>query len=238
VINNPVIFYDSGAGGLTVMKAAERLNKNENYIYYSDRKNMPYGNKSYENLKALSEKNIKFLMKLYPKIIVLACNTLSTNYGEELKNNFSVPIITVTPYENFSPTEKVLLLCTPLTGKSGFVEKMKRNNANLTVYTPKNLAFNIEHNILKPESVDISELYPLSYKNFDRVILGCTHYILIKKRISALFENSIVSDTNLITALKIKEFTATVDHPNDKGQILFLNDDYSLYKYIYDRFTD
>ncbi|MCK5678695.1 MAG: aspartate/glutamate racemase family protein, partial [Flavobacteriaceae bacterium] len=94
---NPIGIFDSGIGGITIYKEIHKLLPNENIVYLADSKNAPYGEKSKEEIIEFSVKNTEFLLKKGCKIIVVACNTASTNAVKYLRENYSVPIIRVQP---------------------------------------------------------------------------------------------------------------------------------------------
>ena len=90
--NNPIGFFDSGVGGVTVYEQVKKILPNENYIYFGDTKNMPYGEKTEEQLLVFADKIFKFLEKKGAKAIVMACNTTSAVVYEKLKNNYNFEI--------------------------------------------------------------------------------------------------------------------------------------------------
>ena len=95
--NNPIGIFDSGVGGLTIYKEIHELLPHENIIYLADSKNAPYGEKSREEIIRLSVKNTEFLLSRGCKLIVVACNTASTNAVKYLREHYEVPFIRVQP---------------------------------------------------------------------------------------------------------------------------------------------
>ena len=87
--------FDSGIGGVTVLKELLKIMPNENYLYYSDSKNNPYGDKSNEEIINLSDNVVEYLINQGCKIIVIACNTASAISKEYLRNKYSIPIIDI-----------------------------------------------------------------------------------------------------------------------------------------------
>ena len=95
--SSPIGFFDSGIGGISLWMTTKELLPNENTIYLSDSKNCPYGNKSIEYLNKICIKNTEFLISKGCKIIVVACNTATTNSISVLRKNFDVPFIGIEP---------------------------------------------------------------------------------------------------------------------------------------------
>ena len=95
--NQPIGLFDSGIGGTSIWSAIHDLMPNEDTIYLADSKNAPYGKKSKEEIIALSIKNTEFLLEMNAKIIVVACNTATTNAIKELRASYKVPFIGIEP---------------------------------------------------------------------------------------------------------------------------------------------
>ena len=86
--NNPIGFFDSGVGGLSVLREAISIMPNENYIFFGDSKNAPYGTKSVEEVKKLSFKTAEFMMEKHVKAIVVACNTATSAAIDDLREKY------------------------------------------------------------------------------------------------------------------------------------------------------
>lgn len=95
--NNPIGLFDSGIGGTSIWKEIHQLLPHENTIYLADSKNAPYGLKSKEEIIALSCKNTELLLEMNSKVIVVACNTATTNAIRELRAKYKVPFIGIEP---------------------------------------------------------------------------------------------------------------------------------------------
>lgn len=185
--------FDSGIGGLTVLKTLiDRYPKNE-YIYYGDTLNLPYGSKTKEELQQLSKCDVEFLLSKNVDIIIIACGTVSSNCLTYLKDNYSIPI-----YDIISPTIKYLnnsnktsigIIATNATIDSHIF----KNNIQKEVYeikTPKLVPL-IENNNLENIN-NILDEYLKEYQNkIDILVLGCTHYPIIKDHINNYFNNKI-----------------------------------------------
>jgi len=185
--------FDSGIGGLTVLKTLINKYPKNDYIYYGDTLNLPYGSKTKEELQELSKLDVEFLLSKNVDIIIIACGTVSSNCLTYLKSNYFIPI-----YDVVSPTIKYLnnsnktsigIIATNATIDSHIF----KNNLNKEVYeikTPKLVPL-IENNDLKNINTILEE-YLKEYKNkIDTLVLGCTHYPIIKDHINNYFNNKI-----------------------------------------------
>jgi glutamate racemase len=125
--NNPIGLFDSGIGGTSIWKAIHQLMPNENTIYLADSKNAPYGIKSKEEIIALSKKNTELLLENNCKIIVVACNTATTNAIKELRATYDVPFIgiepAIKPAATHSKTQTIGILATKGTLSSELFNK-------------------------------------------------------------------------------------------------------------------
>lgn len=179
-----IAFFDSGVGGLTVFEKVKKLLPNENYIYFGDTKNVPYGNKTNEELLKFTTEIFKFFEEQDVKAVVMACNTTSATIYPELKKLFGFkiyPIIqSVAPIIAKQPIKKLGIFATPATIKSGFYGKeIKKYNAEIEVFEmacPEWVGI-VESNS-KNENVELIEKYIVEMlKNKpDKIVLGCTHY--------------------------------------------------------------
>lgn len=182
----PIGLFDSGIGGTSIWKEVVKLLPHENTIYLADSKNAPYGEKSAEEIVALSIKNTEFLISKGCKIIIVACNTATTNAIEYLRANYSVPFIgiepAIKPAALFSRTGAIGILATKGTLTSKLFEKTA-NEYTKTITTIKQdgegLVPLIEAGKLNSNELNaLLEKYlkPMLQFNIDHLVLGCTHY--------------------------------------------------------------
>ena len=176
--------FDSGIGGLNVLQ--ELINKypHNHYIYYGDTKHVPYGDKSFEELRELSTHIMDFLKAKKVDLIIIACGTISSNCYQFLKEKYNLPLYDIiTPtinYVNSSDYMKIGVIGTTKTIESGiFVKKI--NKTVLSHATPL-LVPMIESNNINNKIIAKS-IEPLK-KNIDVLILGCTHYPCLANEIS------------------------------------------------------
>ncbi|MCR4581689.1 MAG: glutamate racemase [Bacilli bacterium] len=188
--NKPIGIFDSGIGGATVLKEILKVLPNEEYIYYSDSFNNPYGDKSDYRLFTICDDIVKFLIEKGCKAIVIACNTASCKEADSLRSKYdSIPIIAIEPaYKmvyDFAKEEPTLILATRGTIESGKFKKLfnKYDNNKTSIVVCSGLADLIEN-----EEMDkVKEYLKNNLKDYvgkvKNVVLGCTHYPLIQDEI-------------------------------------------------------
>jgi len=187
----PIGVFDSGLGGLTVVKALKKLLPNESILYFGDTARLPYGVKSKELVIQYSNQITKFLIKKNAKMIIVACNTATAMALEKLKYDFKgTPIIGVIEPGSIqasldSLNKKIGVIGTVATIKSGAYEHaLKSIDKNIDVFSkdcPLFVPF-VEEGMVEGDAVNlIVEHYLFSYRNnIDTMILGCTHYPLLE----------------------------------------------------------
>lgn len=188
----PVGIFDSGIGGLTVLKEVRRELPDEDIVYFGDTAHLPYGSKSKETITKFSVDNVRFLLTFNTKIIIVACNTASSLSLESLKNNYSLPLIGVIEPGARAAVSKtkngrVGVIGTKSTVGSGAYEAwLKRLDPRVRVFSqacPLFVPF-VEEGWLEGEVVEkVARTYLDPLKNFgiDTLILGCTHYPLLTR---------------------------------------------------------
>ena len=190
---NPIGIFDSGLGGLTIYNEVHKLLPNENIIYLADSKNAPYGGKSKDQIIEISVKNTEFLLKNKCKLIVVACNTASTNAVKYLREHYEVPIIRVQPAIKpaalNSKTKVVGMLATKGTLESELLfETAQRFASGVKVVEQvgEGLVSLIEEGEMEsPEMTRLLKKYvePMLEQNIDQLVLGCTHYPFLTEQI-------------------------------------------------------
>ncbi len=213
----PIGIFDSGIGGLSIAKAVTDLLPNEQIIYFGDTAHLPYGDKSPELIKSFADQITTHLLRKEDcKTIVVACNTASATSYEYLRDRYkgSVPIINVIDpiIEAIvidDEIKKVGLIATKTTVDSGvYQEKLSRRKPEIeyeVLATPL-LAPMIEEGFSNDEiSQAVISNYLKHFTNIDALILGCTHYGLIKDEINHFFDYKIkLFDSGKILAEKLK----------------------------------
>ena len=198
--NNPIGLFDSGIGGTSIWKAIHQLMPNESTIYLADSKNAPYGVKSKEEIIALSKKNTELLLENNCKIIVVACNTATTNAIKELRATYDVPFIgiepAIKPAATHSKTQTIGILATKGTLSSELFNQtvslyQETNIIEQIGYGLVELIENGEINSTKMEELLVSYLKPMIEKNIDYLVLGCSHYPYLIPKIKEILPKSI-----------------------------------------------
>lgn len=199
--NSPIGFFDSGVGGTSIWKEVITLLPNEDTIYLSDSKNAPYGEKSTEEIIALSIKNTEFLLKKNCKIIVVACNTATTNAITYLRKKYKIPFIgiepAIKPAALITKTNIIGILATKGTLNSTLFEKTSntiRKDIKIKETVGKGLVELIEGGQLNSkEMTSLLSLYlePMIADNIDSLVLGCTHYPYLIPQIKSIVGSKI-----------------------------------------------
>lgn len=198
--NQPIGIFDSGIGGTSIWKAIHQLLPNEKTIYLADSKNAPYGQKSKEEIVALSMKNTEFLLEMNCKLIVVACNTATTNAIQELRAKYNVPFIgiepAIKPAVTHSKTQIIGILATQGTLNSALFNKTteKYQDTKIIEQVGHGLVQLIENGeINSPEMTHLlhSYLNPMIEADIDCLVLGCSHYPYLIPQIKKILPDHI-----------------------------------------------
>lgn len=216
-INNaPIGVFDSGLGGLSVLKECLKQLPKEQFIYYGDTKFAPYGTKE---KNAIIERCIficDFLIQKQVKAIVVACNTATSVAIQTLRERYDIPIIGVEPALKVAANQKqnqnIVVMATPLTLKEqkfdDLLQKYEKDHHIIKMPCPKFVSIVEEDPSNKQELVNCQiDEYKDILKNLkvDCVVLGCTHFVFLKKYIENYFNyNVILVDGNIGTAKNLK----------------------------------
>ena len=198
--NKPIGIFDSGIGGTSIWSEIHRLLPNEKTIYLADSKNAPYGQKSKEEIIALSSKNTEFLLHMDCKLIVVACNTATTNAIQELRAKYNVPFIgiepAIKPAATHSKTQTIGILATQGTLNSDLFHKTaeKFHDTKIIEQVGHGLVPLIESGqINSPEMTNLLQSYltPMIEANIDYLVLGCSHYPYLIPQIKKIIPSQI-----------------------------------------------
>ena len=212
IIDQPIAVLDSGVGGISVLRELVRQMPNENFLYFGDSKNAPYGEKSPEEVLDLTRENLKALLARGIKAIVLACNTATGAAAKSLRAEYPDLILVgiepaIKPASLLGDRPRVLVMATPLTLKQEkFCALMARfSDASQILPLPcAGLVELIEDGKLCGEELDryLENLFlPHRGEKIDAVVLGCTHYPHVKDEIAKhLPHNAVILDGSEGTA--------------------------------------
>lgn len=216
MIERPVGVFDSGVGGLTVVSQLFRILPQEDIIYFGDTAHLPYGSKSKEVVTRYSLNIANFLKAQKVKIIVVACNTASSFALSSLREKIELPVIGVIEPGAQAAIDTTRNFKIGIIGTEGtinsraFEEALRKINKNVKVFSqacPLFVPLVEEGWLDKPETSQIAEKYlsPLKDKGIDTLILGCTHYPLLKELLSRIMGQEIsLIDTAEATAKAVE----------------------------------
>lgn len=202
-------FFDSGKGGTSILDVVKKLLPNEEYMYIGDSENCPYGEKSDEELMKIVQANVDRLKDWGATIIVIACNTATTRCIDKLRKIYpDLKFVGTEPAVKLaimSGVKKVLVMATPGTIKSERLLALVRDNEKQDQEVDLMACPGLADAIEKDENIDgvLDELLK-DVKEYDAVVLGCTHYSLIKNKIQRYFPNAKLIDGNEGVAKRVK----------------------------------
>lgn len=199
--NRPIGVFDSGIGGLSILRELYRELPNENFVFFADQHNVPYGEKTKEELVTLTSRIVKFLAEQNVKMVVVACNTATCYSVDELRAANTMPIVGVVPAikpaAERTKTGSIALIATPATAQSPYVtDLIKQYAPNINVLRVG--CFGLE-NAVETGDLDSANTFevlnkyvlPLKEKNIDKLVLGCTHYPFLKAQITSILGPSV-----------------------------------------------
>ena len=227
----PIAVFDSGVGGISVLRELVHLMPGENYIFFGDSKNAPYGGKSLEEVRELTECHVRHLLSEGAKAVVIACNTASALALDAVRHEFDVPIIGVVIPGARAAVEatqdnKVGVIGTDATVQSGMYTKIIQGmNPDIQViekacplFVPLVEEGFKEHVVTE----EIIEYYLESMKksDIDAMILGCTHYPLLRSKIRNYMGEKIqIVNPAYETAMDLKQLLEEQDMANDRSKM-------------------
>jgi glutamate racemase len=226
----PIGIFDSGVGGLTVAKKIFQILPKEDVIYFGDTARYPYGPRSKEIVKKLSIQNVNFLLRQKVKFIVVACNTASALALNGLERDYKIPMIGVvkpgaSAAAKATRNGKIGVIGTLGTISSGAYEKaIHEIDPQKEVYSvacPLFVALAEEGYINKKATHLIAQEYlkPLIKNKVDTLVLGCTHYPLLKNVISKIMEGKVkLVDSAEATAKEVKKVLTEKSLLNRKNE--------------------
>ena len=235
--DNPIGVFDSGVGGLTVVKELIKSLPYENIVYLGDTARVPYGTKSSETIKRFSIENAAFLKKFKVKLIIVACNTASSVALPILRKRFSVPVIGVIgpgAMKAVATTRnnRIGVIGTPATIKSNAYEKeIKRFSSGKKVFSvacPLFVPIAEEGSLSSRITIDVVSMYlkPLMKKNIDTLVLGCTHYPLLRNAITKVVGKNV---RIIDSAVSVAEEVAVMLEGRDVLRISLKKPDYRFF---------
>lgn len=233
----PIGVFDSGVGGISVLKELMRVLPSERFVYFGDSKNAPYGTKSHEEIFRLTEKNIEFLVGEGVKAVVIACNTATSVCIDDLRKNYTdIPIVGIEPALKpavmHKPNPTVLVMATPLTLKEEKFSNLCKSysdKANIIPLPCPELVEFVESGIFEGEEIEslLSEkINSVNAGRIDCVVLGCTHFPFVKAVVKKLLTDAEIFDGGYGTAKQLKrclEEAGTLNTEECVGKFTVMN---------------
>ncbi len=234
ITNNPIGIFDSGVGGLTVLHQLLQLLPEENFVYFGDTARVPYGSKSRQTITHFSFQDVNFLLSQEVKMVVVACNSASSNSLSELKAKYKVPIFGVIEPTIASLSEeisKIGIIGTSATIESGSYQKMiKQKLGNEALLYEKACPLFVQ---LAEEGLSDSHiadtviehyLSEMKANSLQALILGCTHYPLFITSLQRYFGDSVsMVNPALEVAKEVHKYIHDngLENKNGRGDIRF-----------------
>ena len=224
--NRAIGVFDSGLGGLSAVKELKRVLPKENIIYFGDTGRVPYGTRSLKTLHRYTNEDIAFLKKQNVKMIVAACGTVSSTITDEMINNVGVEFLgvvkpTAKVAVHNTKTGRVGVLGTSATIKSGaFENELKRLNPQIQVFSKACPLFVplVENGLITGEiTKKVAQMYLEDLPEIDTLILGCTHFPLLKETIAEILPNVTLIDSGKAVADEVKRVLEKNDMLSQNG---------------------
>lgn len=200
--SRPIGVFDSGVGGISVLKELVSLMPQENYIYYGDSGNAPYGGKILEEVRVLTEEKVLHLLRRNAKAVVIACNTATSADISILRSRYpEIPIIGIEPALKPAvlsmPSPRVLVMATPMTiREEKFRRLMEQYQGQAQIYPlacPGIVEF-VERGELQGQGLKEllkNLLAPYLDLRINAVVLGCTHYPFVREAIASVLPEGV-----------------------------------------------
>lgn len=244
----PIGIFDSGLGGLTILKALRRQLPHEDFIYFGDTANVPYGSKSKQTVTRFSTAIAQFLQSQHVKLIVVACNTASALALAELRRRCQVPVLGVIEpgaraAVQASKNGRIAVLGTEATVRSQAYKKAVLRQcpqARIIQQACPLFVPLVEENWTNtPAARLIAQTYlkPIKRSTTDTLILGCTHYPILKKMLAQVLGPEVfLVDPAQTTAQAVADFLKTGKQPAGKGKLtVYASDDPARFKRLASR---
>ena len=220
--------FDSGLGGVTALNVIKKNYKQKDIVFYGDTCHLPYGDKSRKEIIKYSEEIVNYLIDKGVEVIVIACNSATSNALDTLKEKYDIPIIGV-----IDPAIKKLLtlgskkvgvIATETTIKSNkYYDKIKELDENIDVYSVACPKFVPVIESGKKDGEEIEKLIDLYIsqisEKIDTLILGCTHYTIIKDVISRKYPKLTIIDPSIEVSRELENYISNI---NENGSIEYI----------------
>lgn len=231
----PIGVFDSGFGGVSVLALASKMLPKERFIYYGDSAHAPYGTKSVTEVKELSLQVAHYLIDKGIKSLVVACNTATSVAIKELREKLSIPIIgmepALKPAVQIGKLGKIVVMATPITLREDKFQRLLckyQDQGDIYPLPCPGLVELIERGKITGKPIEdylITLFSMLNKEEVATIVLGCTHYIFIKKEIEKLMGDVIIVDGNCGTVKQLKRVlednNLLSEQPINKNQVSY-----------------
>ena len=222
----PIGLFDSGIGGLSVLKTVREALPHENLVYYGDSANAPYGVRPPEDILALTRAAAEQLVQRGIKALVIACNTATGVALAALQQELLIPVLGIQPAleeaQKLRRSGDILALATPATFKTERYAALYGQHGDHVVSLPApGLMEYVERRELSGDGLHafLTDLFaPYQDRRFDVVVLGCTHYPFLKEAIAPFFRGAQLIDDSPRVARQLEDKLRSLHLLNDSGQ--------------------
>ncbi len=223
--DQPIGVFDSGVGGISVLKTMRRILPNERFIYYGDNLNAPYGTRPEEEIRSLTFDSVRVLMDRGVKALVIACNTATSAAAETLRASLKLPIIGMEPALKPAALSHeggtILVMATPATlRQKKFQDLMRHYGAGVQMLPCPELVEFVERGEIDSPALSAylaARFAPYRGRRVDAIVLGCTHYVFLRSAIQAVMPGAELFDGNEGTARHLEDVLRSMDLINPVG---------------------
>lgn len=225
---SPIGVFDSGLGGISVLKSMMRLLPQEHFIYFGDSRRAPYGPKSIDTVRAYSDEIVELMINKGAKAVVIACNTATSAAADFLRSKYPIPIIGVEPALKPAaiahPNGHILVLATEMTLREQKFDKLMKqfqmSNKISTLAVPEFVSL-VDRGITEgPQITEVLNRYfsDVNLSDIQGIVLGCTHYVFLKPPIIEYFHNRVhLYDGNEGTARQLLQVLRSTNQLCEEG---------------------
>lgn len=248
--NGPIALFDSGLGGISVLRELLKVLPDENYVFFGDSKNAPYGLHTTQEVHDLTIAHAQFLVERGAKALVIACNTATSAAITDLRKMYTdIPVIGVEPALKPAvlahPGGKVVVMATPITLKEQkFKTLMKQYESQAEILTCPcpGLVEYVERGELEGPGIEsflAKELHPYLEQGVQALVLGCTHFPLAKEAIRKVCGDSVMlydggEGTARHTKRRLEEMGLLAYHDEPEVEIMNSSGDFEMIERAYD----
>lgn len=235
---NPVGVLDSGVGGISILRALVEFMPYENFMYFGDSANAPYGEKTREEIRKLTMDNTAVLLEKGCKAVVVACNTATAAAIDQLREKYpDVPMIGLEPALKpavlHKENSKVIVMATPFTLKEHKFEVLKNRYKDqaeiISLPCPEIVRFVERQELYSPELLFYlrRKFEPYQGQQIDAIVLGCTHFPFVKKAIQEVAGRDVILyDSALGVGRQVRyqlELHELLNQSKERGKVTILN---------------